>query len=368
MSPRPSPPRAFPRLLPLRGGCGQLLPERSVYTGRAGRGKSPVSPLFPGHETDLSAKRTPAEAQARLPRAHVDACRPHDPQAPPRQGAQAPVGLGPAGRRSVQRKNRLSRSRDFDAVYRHGRSVSTRFLTLYWFAREDEPGDPRLGLAVPKAAGNAVVRNRIKRQLREIWRAKLDAETRPGDERLRARRARRACPRRPRRAATSGSPSASTRCSGRWPRERQSAAARAPACARHRARLRLPLDARRVRPEGTCKYHPSCSQYAIDALRKYGLVQGLAQGGLAAAALQPVVARRSGPRMIVATLHRLDQQLLQPLEDAVRWLLDRFHYNVGLPWAWAIVGDDDRRADLPRAADGASRSTRCRRCRRTRRR
>jgi ribonuclease P protein component len=76
----------------------------------------------------------------------------------------------------VQRKNRLSRSRDFDAVYRHGRSVSTRFLTLYWFVREDDPGEPRLGLAVPKAAGNSVVRNRIKRQLREIWRMKLDAE------------------------------------------------------------------------------------------------------------------------------------------------------------------------------------------------
>jgi ribonuclease P protein component len=76
----------------------------------------------------------------------------------------------------VQRKNRLSRSRDFDAVYRHGRSVSTRFLTLYWFERPDEPGEPRLGLAVPKAAGNAVVRNRIKRRLREIWRAKLQAD------------------------------------------------------------------------------------------------------------------------------------------------------------------------------------------------
>jgi ribonuclease P protein component len=76
----------------------------------------------------------------------------------------------------VQRKNRLSRSRDFDAVYRHGRSASTRFLTVYWFARPAEPGDPRLGLAVPKAVGNAVVRNRIKRQLREIWRARLGAE------------------------------------------------------------------------------------------------------------------------------------------------------------------------------------------------
>jgi ribonuclease P protein component len=74
----------------------------------------------------------------------------------------------------VQRRHRLSRSRDFDAVYRHGRSTSTRFLVLYWFDRDEELGDPRLGLAVPKAAGNAVARNKIKRQLREVWRARLE--------------------------------------------------------------------------------------------------------------------------------------------------------------------------------------------------
>jgi ribonuclease P protein component len=73
----------------------------------------------------------------------------------------------------VQRRNRLSRSRDFDAVYRQGRSVSTRFLTLYWFQRDEQVGEPRLGFAVPKAVGSAVVRNRIKRQLREIARERL---------------------------------------------------------------------------------------------------------------------------------------------------------------------------------------------------
>jgi ribonuclease P protein component len=73
----------------------------------------------------------------------------------------------------VQRRNRLSRSRDFDAVYRQGRSVSTRFLTLWWYARDETVGEPRLGFAVPQAVGTAVVRNRIKRQLREIFRARL---------------------------------------------------------------------------------------------------------------------------------------------------------------------------------------------------
>ena len=73
----------------------------------------------------------------------------------------------------MQRRHRLSRSRDFDAVYRHGRSVSTRFLVLYWFAREDGDEGARLGLAVPKAVGTAVVRNRMKRQLREAFRARL---------------------------------------------------------------------------------------------------------------------------------------------------------------------------------------------------
>jgi ribonuclease P protein component len=83
----------------------------------------------------------------------------------------------------VHRRHRLSRSRDFDAVYRQGRSVSTRYLTLHWFPREeDADGEPRLGLAVPKAvSSNAVVRNRVKRQLRATW-EELQERTRPGSD------------------------------------------------------------------------------------------------------------------------------------------------------------------------------------------
>ena len=74
----------------------------------------------------------------------------------------------------MQRRHRLSRSKDFDAVYRHGTSASTRYLTLHWFSRdEDADGEPRLGLAVPRSVGSAVVRNRMKRLLRESWRSLL---------------------------------------------------------------------------------------------------------------------------------------------------------------------------------------------------
>jgi len=69
----------------------------------------------------------------------------------------------------VERRHRLSRSRDFDNVYRHGRSTSTRFFTLHAFPREDANSEPRLGLAIPRSVGSAVKRNRLKRMLREVW-------------------------------------------------------------------------------------------------------------------------------------------------------------------------------------------------------
>jgi ribonuclease P protein component len=70
----------------------------------------------------------------------------------------------------TRRQHRLSRSRDFDAVYRKGRSVSTRFLVLYSFPRVEDPeGGPRLGLAVSRQLGGAVERNRLKRRLRAAF-------------------------------------------------------------------------------------------------------------------------------------------------------------------------------------------------------
>ncbi len=70
------------------------------------------------------------------------------------------------GTSARRRTGRLSRSAEFDRVYRQGRSVANRYLVLYAFPRGgDEP--PRVGFSVGRKVGGAVERNQLKRLLRE---------------------------------------------------------------------------------------------------------------------------------------------------------------------------------------------------------
>ena len=64
------------------------------------------------------------------------------------------------------RRGRLSRSAEFERVYRESKSHGNRYLVLYAFPRSDDAG-MRLGLTVPRQVGGAVQRNRVKRLLRE---------------------------------------------------------------------------------------------------------------------------------------------------------------------------------------------------------
>jgi ribonuclease P protein component len=72
------------------------------------------------------------------------------------------------GARPRAGRMRLSRSADFDRVFRHGRSHAGRELVLYVFPR-GEAEQPRLGLSVSRKVGGAVQRNRVKRLLREAF-------------------------------------------------------------------------------------------------------------------------------------------------------------------------------------------------------
>ncbi|HTQ69256.1 MAG TPA: ribonuclease P protein component [Solirubrobacteraceae bacterium] len=70
--------------------------------------------------------------------------------------------------RLTSRGGRLSRSAEFERVYRHGRSNATRHFVLYVFDRPSG-GDTRLGLSVSRKVGGAVQRNHVKRLLREAY-------------------------------------------------------------------------------------------------------------------------------------------------------------------------------------------------------
>jgi ribonuclease P protein component len=88
------------------------------------------------------------------------------------------VAERPSGGRSLKRR-RLSRSAEFERVYRQGRSKANRYLVLYAFPRDDEQphadsDGTRLGLSVSRRVGGAVDRTKVKRVLREAFWAEAE--------------------------------------------------------------------------------------------------------------------------------------------------------------------------------------------------
>jgi len=81
------------------------------------------------------------------------------------------------GRSGPPRRRRLTRSGDFDRVFRDGRSHANRYLVVYAFPRGDEAdAGPRLGISVGRKVGDATERNTVKRALREAFWALAEEE------------------------------------------------------------------------------------------------------------------------------------------------------------------------------------------------
>lgn len=70
---------------------------------------------------------------------------------------------------------RLGTNRHFQKIYQEGRSVAGRYLVLHWRKKRDL--NNKIGFGAGKKLGSAVIRNRLKRLMREAWR--LYPETLP---------------------------------------------------------------------------------------------------------------------------------------------------------------------------------------------
>lgn len=69
----------------------------------------------------------------------------------------------------MQKQLRLSRREDFSKVYKFGKSVANHQLVLYVLPNK-EANPFRVGISASKKIGNAVVRNHMRRLLKEIMR------------------------------------------------------------------------------------------------------------------------------------------------------------------------------------------------------
>ena len=79
--------------------------------------------------------------------------------------------MAKANSEEFPRSVRIVKSSDYRTLYKTGRKVHSAHFVL--FGRTNGVGHPRLGITVSRKIGSAVVRNRVKRMFREIFRRSL---------------------------------------------------------------------------------------------------------------------------------------------------------------------------------------------------
>jgi ribonuclease P protein component len=130
------------------------------------------------NEKDLSTTQSPAQANPRVSRPDGDPGRAQRAQAPQGQGAQAARSLdsGQAARLapfdcSFSATARFHHRHEYLRLQR----IGTRFQTSHFVLYAAFPAnlESRLGITVSRRIGSAVVRNRVKRRVRDCFRLEL---------------------------------------------------------------------------------------------------------------------------------------------------------------------------------------------------
>jgi ribonuclease P protein component len=68
----------------------------------------------------------------------------------------------------MRKEFRIKKNKEFQEIFKKGKSVANRQFVIYTL---NKPGQThfRIGLSVSKKIGNAVMRNRIKRYIRQVF-------------------------------------------------------------------------------------------------------------------------------------------------------------------------------------------------------
>lgn len=130
-------------------------------------------------QADVSAIQHSPEADARLSEANEDASGAAGAEAAPGEGAQASQRhhrqeVGPLGSASFPKRERLRKRAEFVDVKERGRKVHSDHFLLLWLRQTGGTARFRVGLTVSGRVGNSVVRNRLKRWIREYVRHHKD--------------------------------------------------------------------------------------------------------------------------------------------------------------------------------------------------